>query len=223
MKLNATLYFTLCFSSLLVSYGGFSFLMGDWYSLRVQNALTELAMQPEASHAALLDQLDGDINKLIFWDAWRGESQALVATYYLHKASITSGEEQSRLYAQTLEVLREAQVHQPYGARLYVQEAEVLWRMGARFAEIMTALTRAQSVAPYDREVALLSFEFYLAHSTRLNDVQQQRLEDYLFRFREYRVPRHRLNMIIARSPDKQLACELLSNANQKIKACNGR
>lgn len=202
--------------SVLVSVACLHLGIGQFYALDADVHLSKTTAASQANLVLAEDDLV-DLSGLTKWDDLNPDSLLLIAA---HKAMIAAQDNTS--FNDAIRTVRKAQWLRPMQAKAYLMEAEYQWRNHASFERILRPLQQAQRNAPFDRAVALLSLEFYLAHWEHLELEQRVMLSKYLLEPSRFRMPYSMMNQVIARSPGKSRACNLLAFNQVKLRACRG-
>lgn len=213
--------------SLTLSVVSLSAVIGHLTLLRIDSEIKLLSGSNESLRSTSMTVPDGTIQQFLFWSENNPDGLELIATYNSMLAWNAENQDDivaaSNYWQMALEYSRQAQHKRPLLASAYLQSAEILWRRGAEYEEIVALLELAQKMSPYDKYVGLFSLELYFAHWSSLENEDRLKAIGYLFNAKDYRIFNWDLERIVSRSPQKNRTCNLLSFNNINLRTCDHR
>ncbi|MFB9217288.1 hypothetical protein [Vibrio sinaloensis] len=200
------------------------FLVGHALLLKADTQLSNVVSKQGTVDAELMAQLDESIDRLNYWFSSNPDTSALVSSYYSLKAwnairleEFSLADEYWELAGESIEASKHMR---PMHSAAYLQQAEIDWRKGEPMAQVLASVLLAQQNAPFDRHVALFSLEFYFAYWPSLDSQQRLKAVKYIFNASEYRIGVADFEHIVSRTPQKGLACNLLTFNQVFLQAC---
>ena len=192
-------------------------LIGHVYLLNLQSQVKSIETTPVRNIVAFGHPLGPYIERVLIWDGERPSTQAYIARLIQWLGQF---DEVSHFNVDVLALINQAIEKRPTKANQYLIKAMVLWKNGHSKKHIAEQYRYAYEYGPYERDVTLAIFTFYVAFWEQLTIGELRQFNRYVVTSKDYRIHPYHFGRIIKRSSNKHQICAFLKSELIVIDAC---